>query len=133
MKRVLLCVLGVFFVLAGVTHFAAPAFYTDIVPPYLPFPLALVYVSGACEMALGALVLVPATRALAAWGLVALLLAVFPANINQAVYEVPLRHAPAWLPPPTPLGLWLRLPVQFVLIAWALWYARDPRLDRRPG
>jgi uncharacterized membrane protein len=132
-KRVLLVVLGAFFMLAGVTHFTAPDFYVDIVPPYLPAPRALVHVSGVCEIALGFLVLVPATRALAAWGLVALLLAVFPANINQAVHQVPFRHAPGWMPPPTPLGLWLRLPVQFVLIAWALWYARDPRVDRRRG
>lgn len=132
-KRILLVVLGAFFMLAGVTHFTAPAFYVDIVPPYLPSPLVLVYVSGACEIALGALVLLPATRALAAWGLVALLLAVFPANVHQAVHRVPFTHAPAWLPRPTPLGLWLRLPVQFVLIAWVLWYARDPRVDRRRG
>jgi uncharacterized membrane protein len=124
LRHTSLWLLGLLFVAAGVTHFTAPGFYTHIVPPYLPAPLALVYVSGVCEIALGCLVLVPATRRLAAWGLIALLLAVFPANIHMAVHHVGFADAPAGLGQPTPLQLWLRLPLQFVLMAWAYRYTR---------
>jgi uncharacterized membrane protein len=133
MKRVLLGVLAVLFVGAGVTHFTAPEFYVEIVPPWLPSPRALVWLSGVCEIGLGLLVLVPATRRLAAWGLVLLLLAVFPANVHMAVNDVQPPHAPAWMGRPTPLQLWLRLPLQFVLIAWAWWYTRDDRARPRPA
>ncbi len=124
-RRTLLGVLGALFVGAGITHFTRPGFYAHMVPPYLPAPLGLVYVSGACEIVLGALVLVPATRRLAAWGLVALLFAVFPANVHMAVNHVGFVDAPAWLPQPTPRGLWLRLPLQAVLVAWAWAFTRD--------
>lgn len=130
-KRILLYLLALLFVTAGVTHFTTPEFYAEIVPPYLPAPLALAYVSGVCEILLGLLVLVPATRRLAAWGLVALLLAVFPANIHMAVHPEPLRHAPSWMGQPTQLQLWLRLPLQLVLAAWAWWFTRV-RTDARP-
>src|SRR4051812_28797425 len=104
-----------------------------MVPPYLPAPWTLVYVSGACEFVLGALVLVPATRRLAAWGLVALLIAVFPANVHMAVHHLGFVDAPAWLPQPTPIGLWLRLPVQALLVAWAWSFTRvEPRARPEP-
>ena len=123
-KRVLLWLLALFFVSAGITHFTSAAFFAEIVPPYLPAPWALVYISGVAEILLGLLLLVPATRRLAAWGLVALLFAVFPANIHMALHPVPLQNAPVWMGQPTPLQLWLRLPLQFVLAAWAWWFTR---------
>jgi uncharacterized membrane protein len=73
--------LAVLFIGAGVLHFVAPATYLHIMPPYLPAPLALVYLSGAAEIAGGVGLLIPATRQLAGWGLILLLLAVFPANV----------------------------------------------------
>jgi uncharacterized membrane protein len=109
--------LGVFFVVAGMAHFVRPGIYVKIVPPYLPWPRALVYLSGACEVALGVLVLLPRFTVPAAWGLVALLVAVFPANVYMAA------HA-ALFPKISPVLLWLRLPFQGVLIAWAYWYTR---------
>ena len=124
-KRTLLVLLGVFFVCAGVSHFTQTAFFVEIVPPYLPAPLALVWASGVAEIALGALVLVPATRRLAAWGLIALLIAVFPANVHMALHHVQLAHAPPWMGHPSALALWLRLPVQGLLVAWAWWYTPD--------
>jgi uncharacterized membrane protein len=124
-KRLLLVLLGVLFVGAGVSHFTATDFFVEIVPPYLPAPLLLVWISGVAEIALGVLVLVPATRRRAAWGLIALLLAVFPANIYMALHDVHPAHAPAWMGRPSTLALWLRLPLQFVMIAWAWWYTRD--------
>lgn len=110
---------------AGANHFLDPATYVAMMPSALPAPTALVYVSGVAEIA-GGLGLIPLrTRRWAAWGLVALLIAVFPANVNMAVNELPLgdRAVPTW-------ALWARLPLQLVLIAWAAWYARAPRSTR---
>jgi uncharacterized membrane protein len=107
--------LGIFFVGAGIVHFVRPDVYMKIMPPYLPWHRALVYLSGACEVALGVLVLVPRCTAPAAWGLIALLIAVFPANVYMAT------HAELF-PKLNPVALWLRLPLQGVLIAWAYWF-----------
>ena len=101
-------------VAVGIAHFAAPEPFVAIVPPWLPAPLALVLVSGFFEIALGLGLLHPRTRSLAGWGLVALYVAVFPANIHMAVNGVspgpdPL---PAWV-------LWGRLPLQPVFMLWA--------------
>ncbi|WP_375419108.1 DoxX family membrane protein [uncultured Hymenobacter sp.] len=109
--------LALLFVGAGVLHFLAPQPYLRIMPPGLPAPLLLVYVSGAFEIGLGLLVLPRRTRRLAAGGLVALLLAVFPANIYMAVAHEQL-HVPAWL-------AWGRLPLQGLLIWWALAVSRN--------
>jgi len=121
-KRVLLWVMALFYFSAGVMHFVNAAFFIRIVPDYLPWHAALVYVSGVCEIGLGVLVLIPATREFAAWGIIALLIAVFPANVNMLVHRIPLREGT----PPDMVALWLRLPLQGVLIAWAWWYTRRP-------
>ena len=122
LKTALLWVMGTFYVLAGMMHFVAPDFYLQMMPPWLPWHAALVAISGVAEIALGVMVLVPSTQRVAAWGIIALLLAVFPVNIHMAVNEVPLNYRPTWMEQPTPLQAWLRLPLQFVLIAWAWWY-----------
>lgn len=106
------------FLVAGVGHFVASDFFLKVVPPYLPYPLTLVLVSGAIEILLGGLLLVPRTSRLAAWGLIALLIAVFPANIHV------FQHQDKF-PMPAILHL-LRLPLQGVLILWAYAYARRP-------
>ncbi len=105
-------------VYAGVAHFRNPDPFISIVPDWLPAHPALVAVSGFFEIAGGLGLLLPATRRAAAWGLIALYVAVFPANVNMAVRDLPLdgRHF-GWL-------LWLRLPLQAVLILWAWWYTR---------
>ena len=105
---------------AGMAHFRNPEPFSNIVPDWLPAHRGLVYVSGFFEILGGAGLLVPRTRRAAAWGLVALYIAVFPANVNMALHDLPIkgRHFP-------PLLLWLRLPLQAVLIAWAYWYTRD--------
>lgn len=97
-------------------HFVQPDFYMKIMPPYLPLHLPLVYLSGFFEIALGLLLLVPRFSRLAAWGIVALLIAVFPANLY--VYQ----HQDV-LPAPPILHL-LRLPLQGVFILWAFWHTR---------
>ncbi len=117
LKIVLKYLLCVFFVLAGINHFINPNFYLKIMPPYLPWHLFLVYLSGFFEIVLGGMILVPALTRVAAWGLIALLIAVFPANVHMAVN-------PGLYPDISPIALCLRLPLQGVLIAWAYWYTR---------
>ena len=110
--------LGGLFVAAGINHFIMTDFYVRIMPPYLPWHRELVYVSGVAEAVLGLLLLTRRWTAWAAWGLIALCVAVFPANVHMAMHA---EHYPSF----TPLGLWLRLPAQGLLIAWAWWYTRD--------
>ncbi|WP_411714376.1 DoxX-like family protein [Natronomonas sp.] len=120
--------MGVSYAVAGVLHFVVPELYAQIIPPFLPFPLVLVYLSGIAEMALGIGVMVPRTRRLAAWGLIALLLAIFPANIYMATNGVVVEGAGMVLDP-SPAERWGRLPLQGVLMLWAWWYTRSPPAD----
>lgn len=110
--------------LGGLYHFVNPALYLRMMPSYLPWHLFLVYFSGFCEAALGLLLLVPKYARLAAWGLIALLVAVFPANVQMALN-------PQLFPDIPPLVLWLRLPLQAVFIAWAYLFTGGGRNDRR--
>ena len=105
-------------VYTGVAHFRNPNPFVSIVPEWLPAPRALVAISGFFEILGGVGLLVPPVRRAAAWGLIALFVAVFPANVNMAIQDIPLegKHF-GWL-------LWLRLPLQAVLIAWAWWFTR---------
>jgi uncharacterized membrane protein len=119
-KAILRVLFGAAFIFAGVSHFLQPGVWVPIVPPYLPFPLALVYISGAAEIALGALLMVPAFSQPAAWGLIALLIAVFPANVHMAMN-------PDLFPQMSRTALLVRLPIQAVLIAIAYWFTRRPR------
>ena len=120
-------VLAGFMTSVGITHFTRPEGFLTIVPPYLPWPLALVYISGFFEVLGGVGLLIPPLRKRAAWGLVALYIAVFPANLNMALNNLPFNGQPV-----PPLFLWLRLPVQLVLIAWAYWMTRPDR-DGQPA
>lgn len=123
-RRIAHAVLALVMMTAGVLHFVAAPLFIQIVPPWLPAPRALVLFSGVCEVGLGLLLLVPAARRLAGYGLVALYVAVFPANVYMAISDVHLQGAPTWLAAPSPIALWLRLPLQLVFIAWALWVGR---------
>ena len=96
----------------GLLHFVQPAPFVRIMPAWLPAPLLLVYVSGVFEILGGVGLLIPATRKAAAWGLIALYIAVFPANVSQALRKIPYGKAPLWL-------TWARLPLQAGFIAWA--------------
>src|SRR5436309_2284735 len=120
LRSALRVALAVLFVTAGTLHFVIPSPFAQIVPPYLPCPLALVYVSGAGEVLGGCGVLVPRLRRAAGWGLIALLVAVFPANLHMALGDV---HVDGHATPP--VLLWLRLPLQLVFAAWVWWCARD--------
>jgi uncharacterized membrane protein len=118
MKRIvktgLLWILALFFVVAGINHFLSPPFYLKMMPPYIPWHEAMVQISGVAEIALGLLALYPRTRRLAGWGLIALLVAVFPANLY-------MYQNPSLFPNVPALTLLIRLPIQGVLIAWAWW------------
>ena len=100
---------GIFFIAAGIFHFVRPAPYLAMMPPWLPEPGLLVAVSGLAEIAGGLGVLIGRFRRLAAWGLIALLVAVFPANLHVALHGWPGTDFPRWV-------LWLRLPFQAAFI-----------------
>jgi uncharacterized membrane protein len=111
----MLWVLALAMIAIGVAHFVTPKPFVRIVPKYLPAPLTLVYVSGFFEILGGAGLLIPSTRIWAAWGLIALYVAVFPANVYMLTDNVslnPEKPIPRW-------ALWARLPFQLVFIAWA--------------
>lgn len=106
-----LYVMAILYIVAGILHFVIPRFYLRIMPPYIPYPKFVVSISGVIEIALGALLLLPDTRQLGAWGVILLLIAVFPANL----YHYQSRRKtdpPKW-------ALLLRLPTQLLLIYWA--------------
>jgi uncharacterized membrane protein len=109
-------VLALFFVIAGANHFLSPDFYLAITPPYLPRHAQLVAISGAAEIAGGLGVLFLRTRKLAGWGLIALLIAIFPANVYSIFSGLVIagRAVPNWM-------LWARLPLQ---LAFAIWVYR---------
>ncbi len=120
-KKTLNGILAVCMVVAGVLHFVATEPFVRIVPGFLPAPAALVYISGVIEILLGIGLLVPRTQRLSAWGLVALFIAVYPANLNMAFNDIHIDGVPD--------GWWfqaIRLPFQFVLIGWAYWLAKAP-------
>lgn len=125
LKLILRWLFTVVMVLAGLNHFLNPEMYIAMMPDALPAHRELVYLSGIAETAGGLGLILPQTRKLAAWGLVLLLVAVFPANINMALNDLPLdgSQVPKW-------ALWARLPLQLVLIAWAWWFTRDDRVTK---
>lgn len=111
-------IFAVGFVIAGLLHFVLTPVYVGIMPPYLPEPRLLVQFSGLCEILGGLGLLEPRTRVVAAWGLVALLVAVTPANLNMALHPEQWPRIPTWI-------LWLRVPLQLPLIAWAWLYTGE--------
>jgi uncharacterized membrane protein len=119
-KVVMKYLLAVLFIVAGINHFAHPVFYLKMMPPYLPWHAALVYLSGALEFLLGALVFFPRFTQLAGWGLIALLIAVFPANLYMA-------QNPHLFPDVSHTLLLIRLPIQLLLIWWVWWATKPPR------
>ncbi len=116
-KQILKYLFAFSFILAGINHFINADFYLKMMPPVLPAHLFLIRLSGVFEIALGVLLLIPKFTRLAAYGLIALLVAVFPANVYMAMNaeifpEFSLR------------ALYLRLPLQIILIALAFWFTR---------
>ncbi len=113
--------LAVFFVIAGVLHFVFTPNYMKIMPPWLPWHAMLVIISGACEIAGGVGVLWHRTRRWAGYGLIALCLAVLPANLQMLLNAQATGASVPWM-----AALWMRLPLQLLLIAW-IWRATRQR------
>ena len=121
MKKYFLYGMSAFYILAGINHFISPEFYLEMMPDYLPFHQFLNITSGFTEVLLGLLLLDNHLRTLACYGIILLLIAVFPANIHmlQEALEGTDTRYPI-------IALWARLPIQFVFIYWA-WAVRDYR------
>ena len=124
-RRIVRALVSLFFLIGGVCHFTCTDYFISIMPPYLPWHRQLVYLSGAFEL-LGAIALwLPATRRIAGLGLIALALAVWPANIHMAIHPEAFPAIPAWV-------LYLRVPLQLLIIAaiayaagWRVWLPRQ--------
>jgi uncharacterized membrane protein len=123
-KEKLRVVLAISIIVVEVLHFVRSDPFVKIVPPYLPYPLELVYISGFFEILGGVGLLVPPVSQAAAWGLILLFIAVFPANINMAVNNIDLPGIAD-----SSLLRWGRLPLQAVLIAWAGWYTQPAEVQ----
>ena len=109
--------LALLFIAAGINHFWHTQFYVAMMPPYFPWHLQLVYLSGIAEIALGVMMLLRRWQAVAGWGMIALCVAVFPANLHMALHSELFTQF-------SPQGLMWRLPLQAVAIAWAWCYTR---------
>ena len=118
LKLITILIMAYFYISVGIKHFTEPEWFLQIYPPFLPFGLAAVYISGFFEVLFGIMLLIPKTRYYAGWGLIALLIAVFPANIylaytNGAAMDISAATA------------WGRLPFQALFIALAYWHSKD--------
>jgi len=111
--------LALLFVFAGVLHVLLTPIYQSIMPSFLPHSRLLVQISGVCEILGGLGLIFPITQQAAAWGLVALLVCVLPANVQMALHPKLWPSVPAW-------ALWARVPLQLPLILWAWLYTRTP-------
>ena len=117
LKLISIAIMGLVYISVGVNHFTDPYWFLQIVPPYLPYKIELVYISGFLEIVLGVMLLIPKTRVYAGWGLIMLLIAVYPANIYLAQTNGAAMNT-------TPLIAWGRLPFQFVFIGLAYWHTK---------
>ncbi len=123
LKKVLLYIMALAYIAAGINHFRNPAMYLKIIPPYLPWHDGINIISGVAEIFLGLLLFPKQTRSIAAWGLVVLLILIFPANIQMAIDYTAQAHPQKWLS-------YARLPLQPLLIWWAVTYTDWYRLRK---
>ena len=110
--------MSIFYIQIGVKHFTDPVWFMQIMPPYLPLHKELVYISGAFEIILGGMLVFKKSRRIASWGLITLLIAVFPANIYLAQTNGDAMGI-------TPAVAWGRLPIQAIFIALAYWHSKE--------
>ena len=114
-KTISIYIMGVFYIAAGLNHFYNSKMYMRIMPRYIPFHKPVVFISGVIEILLGLLVMIPMFSIQAAWGIIGLLIAIFPANIHHLTSSKKGKGLSRTL-------LILRLPLQAVFIYWAYWY-----------
>ena len=117
-KLITIYIMSYFYIQIGIKHFTDPNWFMQIMPPYLPYHLELVYLSGFFEIILGILLIFKKTRYIAGWGLILLLIAVFPANIYLAQTNGAAMRI-------SPEIAWGRLPIQAVFIALAYWHSKE--------
>ena len=123
LRRPLLYLLSINLCVAGFMHLLSPDFFVAIIPKGLPNPEWLNVLSGLAEIVLGVFLLEPRTRIYAAWGTIALAIAVFPANVNMMLENI----GPGGPGTGSPVVNWIRLPFQGVFVLWAWWFTRpDP-------
>lgn len=115
--------MSLIYIIAGTNHFIHPLFYKKIMPPFIPWHMAVIYVSGITEILLGILLIPVLTRRVAAWGIIILLVAIFPANINMMLNYLNEKNPSLWI-------TLLRLPLQFVLIWWAYIFTKRENFQR---
>jgi uncharacterized membrane protein len=127
-RRGVQILLAVFFLVAGVLHFQLDDAFARIVPPMLPFPVAIVWITGAMELAFAAALLAKWRLPLTGLLLSAYLLAVLPANIYMALAQVPIGDSAL-----SPAALWIRVALQFPLIALVLWSTGAPPFRKAPA
>ena len=125
-KKWSIYLMSLLYMAAGINHFWHPETYVRIMPPWLTAHETLVFISGIAETVLGAMLLISGTRKFAAWGIILLLIAVFPANIQMAVYWHQSNHPNQWL-------AWARLPLQIVLIWWAWRVSQIQQQTKKPS
>ena len=120
-KFITIVLMSLFYINVGIQHFVDPNWFVQIMPPYLPFHYEAVYLSGFFEILFGLMLLYNKTRYIAAWGLILLLIAVYPANIYLAFNKIPQEA----------IGIsafaasWVRLPIQFIFLGLAYWHSKD--------
>jgi uncharacterized membrane protein len=121
-KYLSILIMSIFYINVGIKHFTDPYWFLHIIPPILAsFGLEIVYISGFFEILLGAMLLIPNYRKIAAYGLILLLITVYPANLYLAFYEEPQKL----------IGIssfsasWVRLPIQFIFLGLAYWHSKD--------
>ena len=114
--------MSIFYINVGMKHFIDPYWFLHIIPPLLaPIGLELVYISGYYEIIFGAMLLVPMFRKIAGYGLILLLIAVYPANLYLAFYEEPQKLIEI----SSFAASWVRLPIQFIFLGLAYWHSKD--------
>ena len=122
-KFITIIVMALFYMGSGLNHFINSGWFVQIMPPYLPWHLELVYLSGVFEILFGALLCFKKTRFVAAWGIILLLIAVYPANIYLAFNDIPQEA----LGVSSFMASWVRLPMQFLFIGLAYWHSQDTK------
>ena len=117
-KNITRYLMSIFYISIGINHFTSPDWFVQIVPPYMSYKYELVYISGFFEIILGALLCFPRFKRTTRWGLILLLIAVYPANIYLAQTNGAAMDT-------TPLVAWGRLPIQFIFIYLAFWHTKE--------
>ena len=120
-KFLTIIIMAFFYIYVGSRHFIEPEWFVQIMPPFLPYPFQLVYLSGFFEILFGVMLLFNRTRVIACFLIILLLVAVYPANIYLAFNEAPQRALEI-----SPfMASWVRLPIQFIFIGLAYWHSKN--------